>query len=1305
MEEIEIIAETIAPISEESTREEVANFIYDELKLKEDIKKIFLNEYITGDVLPLLNKNDLMSLNIKLGPAKKIINYIENNKNNFKDKKINIKLNPYSKDNEVKEFFMKYLGFKESINLDGKKLFELDEEDMKRFGLKYGQRKRLINYIKYFEENENIYISKKSTVEEVAKLLRSRFNFSKECIDEICLDGESLLSLNDEEIDSIECASKEQKEKLKKFINEEKLKEKEMKIDSKSSIKKICEFLKKKLNFSDRTIEFFKEQEIDGEIFFQLNDEEIDDFEVVLNDEKEKIKIFLNEYKSRNKKNDIPKSEKENNKIEEKKEDLVNLKNKELKKDKNEINKNNKEEEINKFNESINKENEKQKKISDNLNDISNNFPDKKKKEIFGVESQKKIFFSFENMTVSKLQTSTYNTFFFIILTDYQSNSSSLSSYVENNYLFSSIFYNYRCNLISKAECENERNGKNIFYLFQISTETPLKKLKITIRNKNKKYNYESNSIIDINKEEIYFHLCNLKYDTYDNFINADINSILGKYLDYFYHINDNSSEKFQNNLVRAISNKISKENYIRISFKNFLMIIKLCIKFQIEINIENIEIRTRKSLDYSKYYITEKEIDRIISKKKFEIINYIVLSLVIVDPTYLFILIKGSSSQSVCRSILDLLIQGELNYDDVLRIFKKNPEFNFQKFLLSVVTKKKDLDFVVNLKKGLLNSLNFIRENFNFIIAFDSNCFPISLDKPCDNDDISQICTDISDIINISSNTKYKIINVEEIFENLLNFTSNKDLNEMCQLHSLIRLFSNTKKGQNLSNNFYQNIHEKGFNLIKNGKLNSSEIFKFIMSQDIYYFSPKYNNSEYRDPDIFKYISITKKSKNDIEYLKNINIIKNNRLFSLFSHCSKEIQKKFYKNLLEQIKGTIIDLKSIFDIFPKKYIDEELIILINEKVVELKFSIIEEIKENEQNLFEVLDQWILCNFEKNKDLKTCVDFLEEISGLTPGYYFHLFKSREMNFIYNTIKNFILNFFMNQYKEKKNISESLIFLLLNSQDQKICLNILEQMDSLMMSKDDFYQNEENLKYKLFKLFLENKEELYKNSNILKGKYYKEITELRDSIINDIKNKDIIYELINNSSANEEGFNKKIKFIFNSKKMEVDSTFFELKISFAFCQKKLNELEKLKDYLETFLSNTKKEEIDILNGKIKEIKKKKLSEIIKMNKFFSNDEFIDFEHLIKDSQKLKYKNSKIFMKIIRDKMNNECLEKTEEEILNESFEQYINLSKELIFRKDLKKEFLDNNNLKDILVEIVNNNNDLNKEIKLILEEL
>ena len=107
------------------------------------------------------------------------------------------------------------------------------------------------------------------------------------------------------------------------------------------------------------------------------------------------------------------------------------------------------------------------------MNDISNNFPDKKKKEIFGVESQKKIFFSFENMTVSKLQTSTYNTFFFIILTDYQSNSSSLSSYVENNYLFSSIFYNYRSNLISKAVYENERGGKNIFYLFQISTETP----------------------------------------------------------------------------------------------------------------------------------------------------------------------------------------------------------------------------------------------------------------------------------------------------------------------------------------------------------------------------------------------------------------------------------------------------------------------------------------------------------------------------------------------------------------------------------------------------------------------------------------------------------------------------------------------------------------------------------------------------------------------------------------------------------------------------------------------------------------
>ena len=64
------------PLSEESTKEEIALYICNELRLKDEIKNIFINEYITGDVLPLLTIYDLLSLNLKFGPAKKIIKFI-----------------------------------------------------------------------------------------------------------------------------------------------------------------------------------------------------------------------------------------------------------------------------------------------------------------------------------------------------------------------------------------------------------------------------------------------------------------------------------------------------------------------------------------------------------------------------------------------------------------------------------------------------------------------------------------------------------------------------------------------------------------------------------------------------------------------------------------------------------------------------------------------------------------------------------------------------------------------------------------------------------------------------------------------------------------------------------------------------------------------------------------------------------------------------------------------------------------------------------------------------------------------------
>ena len=150
-------------LNESSTKEEVGDFITN-LGLKEEVKNIIINEYITGDVLPLLTVDELKSLGLKVGPAKKIIKQIENNKSKFKEKEIEIKIYPSSSKEEIVEFFEKYLEFKGDLNsMDGKGLLEIkDEEEMKKLGLKYGQRKRLINfiYINFYQNKFILYINK-----------------------------------------------------------------------------------------------------------------------------------------------------------------------------------------------------------------------------------------------------------------------------------------------------------------------------------------------------------------------------------------------------------------------------------------------------------------------------------------------------------------------------------------------------------------------------------------------------------------------------------------------------------------------------------------------------------------------------------------------------------------------------------------------------------------------------------------------------------------------------------------------------------------------------------------------------------------------------------------------------------------------------------------------------------------------------------------------------------------------------------------------------------------------------------------
>lgn len=308
----------IKEINLDSTKEVVAEYLKSNFAIDDTSKENIIKENITGEILFCLDINDLKSLDIKGGARIKIQRLIKDNQGKFQEKKIDEKITSTSNFEEVKAFFEKCLDFKGELkDLDGKRLLQLKEEEMKKFGLNMGQRKKLIKYINHFIkiENENskettsteFQLTEKSSEDEVAKYLKEKLKFSDESIAELSLDGESLFLIGEEELNSFSIKD-EEKEKLKNFLNKIKKKPEEtkgnkelVKITNKSNEEETIKFLKLSLKFSDNSINILKETEVylNGEFLFLLDEEDIDDMEIT-DEEKNRLKEFLNKEKKEN---------------------------------------------------------------------------------------------------------------------------------------------------------------------------------------------------------------------------------------------------------------------------------------------------------------------------------------------------------------------------------------------------------------------------------------------------------------------------------------------------------------------------------------------------------------------------------------------------------------------------------------------------------------------------------------------------------------------------------------------------------------------------------------------------------------------------------------------------------------------------------------------------------------------------------------------------------------------------------------------------------------------------------------------
>lgn len=796
----------------------------------------------------------------------------------------------------------------------------------------------------------------------------------------------------------------------------------------------------------------------------------------------------------------------------------------------------------------------------------------------------------------------------FVTLKDSQKKTSYISIYFSKDFFFKS-YNNLNIHLISIYKYNDDSGGYNHWYLFQIPIEKKIDKIYISI--KKAKSGIEYKAELKKNKADNYFQEKSLKYNINNDFPSLSANSIFTGYLNYFWEKEDDFAEKLKQSLTKALIHKISNEKNMKIRSYNLFKIIKLCIKYDIKMgDIQYIDIIKDKIKLI--YYITDEEIDKMISKKQTKIIELIVKILLDIDNKYLMKLIKGKNGKNrchICRCILDINYEGiklnnlaENNFDD----------FNFfQKSLLSAAKSKKEVIYIVNIVGEFKISLEFINKNIDILLQMNSDFFPIDIEPPNNKININEVYNIIKEIIDQTHKQKIEnnIINIKVIIKNLLDIAAFKDLNELCVMLKFLPFLENREKAI-IGKNLYDKIHVKGMNLIKEKKLTTEEIFKFITSQDVYYFENTYNNSQYRDPEIFKYIPITKGNQGDEEYLNNINIIKNKKLFELFSARSQQIKDEFYNILLNQMKK-IIDFKSIFDIFPKQSIDSNFISLINGRIDKLKYTILDEAKENEKIIYDIFDDLFLANYNHSLNLNSICQILEINYDFTSNYFLHVLKTQKLEQVLRQIKRHIINFFLGQNKNNYYNAETMILLLLNSPNDMFSLDILDMMNNLIMKKEDFYQKEENQRYQLFEFFWEKCKHLCHNPKISEGKYLQEISKVKDELIKEISENSINYQLINNI-IDDEKFHKKMLSLFKIEGKDPEEYLKKLKENVEICRKRFKQLEDAMEFLNSFFSKSKRKEMEYINIISIEYKYKKISEIIKTKNFFENNKDFDFE---------------------------------------------------------------------------------------------
>ena len=1314
-------------INSSSSPEEIAVFFSNKLKISKEVQEIIKKQEISGDILLLIEEDDYKPLGIKLGPKKKIQKYLEQNKEDFKRKEIDIdvKININTTKEEVKSFLEQYIGIKEDMDLDGKNLLELTKEEIGKLEMSFGKKKLLEKFVKYFNNKRDDNLDKK---------------------DENKKDGEG------KEKEKKEDKKKEEEKKEKKDKEEIIEKEWTAKVEIIDE-KQLIENKYKPLNIKSKYNIFFilsLTNNYKDEIFSlvtyngEVGDKCVDyPFNILLDEEtaaldQEKRRILLVQVPSETKikklcvkilkkekeiiKEEIISNITENKKGEKQEQNEIIIENKEDEK----VNKNqgNNEDKIEKQEEDKNLITEdKKKEIKEENKEDKKEGDEKEIKEIKKEDNKEELVDDKQKIKEEDKENKIDN--------KEEKKEDNKEDIKEKNIEDTSEK--------KDKDKENEDDNKK--------EKEEKKEIKVIFKEKIKITEFICNIIIN-DEENNYFHFSNLLFENLEDHLifEENINFIFEQYISYFLNEFLIKRINFKKDLIQSLLNRISlfqKQNItdkLLFTLNNLFYIFKSCLEFNLQINnISSVNYIKDANKINPENILTSEELDTLYTlfkEKKEKIVEIIIkkyASLIIKlysgNIEYKSLIKDFLESKNIkyyIRDIFTLLIQEEINIIDLDIVDDKEKTEKIKKSFLEVANTKEEINYILNkFSKGLINYLQFIKENINLICSIlekdvvqkektkkkEENNYILNIPGPDKEDDIHKIYELMNDILNQMKNKKYSIINYEQFFNQLVDIYSNETLDELCDLKKFKELLKQYLKKDTIEN-YYIKIHQKGMNLIKMEEMNDvNEIISFIYDKDEFYKNDFYINNENRDPTIFEYIPIGSTFQDN---LNNINILKEKQVWKLFNKSNEYIINAFHKIFLDQILN-IKDLNSLFDIFPDKEIKKTFIVDINKKLNEVIytcFNVDYGINLRNEYLFRLFEHILILNYNNGLDVLEQIKLINQNfdEGFISSYFFYLLKSEKVKKIIPKVKDYIINFFIEQHKKGNTSVDSLILLLKTSPDEAFRIELLNQMDNFILDERDFYQREETKKFKLFKFFNKNFQDLIKKGGKnLKGNYLIKIVQLKAKIKKDLNEGNVPYTVIETLLQYENQFLEKIEVIVDFDIKEANKIMNKIKSMVDKCLTKFNIFDKFIEYYSTFFRETQRNLIQLIKDKLKLTKEINLINLVNLNsdKYIVDKDF-SYKECLKDSENLRYKYSIFFMPIYRERYENEHLEKNEEEIFNNSIRAFKDSFTRIINQKETKEPFFEIN-YSEIITRVEQNyrnyKNEMNKEINFLLNEL